>query len=309
MSELYKFAYHLTRDTECVGCGTEFDFSGIKFGPSQTYYDLEASYECPSCSKSYRLFVEDNGHNICFDVYQEGQNVDEDFGVHTQVQHKASLHKELHEARSLIDGLGELENALTILSVNEERITDAVEELESALPLETPSELQQRIEADIHNYLASAYSFKQILETVRGELPTGGPVEANLERFEEEHRVISGLRTYVQHYQTLPTGYTQYYNEELGETRISATVRLEKIDEIEADKDRHPPDGYAHDEGADYHYGQIEGDLIDLELRTASHFDAAESLVESLRNHATDVREDELSDYFEKTDFSQYHDI
>lgn len=306
MAELYKFAYHIAGQLECNSCHYLFQYRDLKFQPSQHDYELEAEYQCPSCSTDYDIFVEDNGHGVSVEAFRDGQNPDSDHAAISMFSHKASLHEELHQARDLVEGISELERALSILEINKCRITEAVEELRQPLGFHTSDEFDRGLETDIHNYLAAAYSFEQVLSTVEGELPTGGSVETALENFEQEHRVISGLRTYVQHYLTLPISYSDYLNENTGDRRVSVIVDIEDINEIESDIDRYPPDGYA--QGAEHHYGQINLELIDIELNVQLHFNAAENLVSSIIDHAADVREDDLQEYIEQTDYRRYYD-
>lgn len=306
MTELFKFAYHIAGKLECNNCEESFQYSGLKFQPSQDNYELEAEYQCPSCSMNYDIFVEDIGHGVSIEVFRDDQEPDSDHPTISKFSHKASLHEELHQARDLVEGIFELDSALSILEVNKKRITESVEELRQPQGFHTSDEFDRKLEADIHNYLAAAYSFEQVLSTVEGELPTDGPVETALESFEDEHRVISGLRTFVQHYLTLPTSYSHYLNENTGDCRVSVIFNVEDVNVIESDVDRYPPDGYA--QGAEYHYGQIDLELIDIDLQVQSHFNAAEGLVSSVINHAADVRGDDLQEYAEQTDYISYFD-
>lgn len=306
MTELFKFAYHIAGQLECNNCEEPFQYSDLKFHPSQGDYELEAEYRCSSCSIDYDILVEDNGHGVSVEVFRDGQDPDNDHPTVSKFSHKASLHEELHQARDLVEGIFELDSALSILEVNKRRITESVEELRQQHGFHTSDEFDRNLETDIHNYLAAAYSFEQILSTVEGELPTDGPVETVLENFQDEHCVISGLRTFVQHYLTLPTSYSHYLNENTGNRRVSVIVNIEDINVIESDVDRYPPDGYA--QGAEYHYGQIDLELIDIDLHVQSHFNAAEALVSSIMNHAADVRGDDLQEYVEQTDYSSYFD-
>lgn len=308
MSELYRFAYHLAEGVECNQCDEPFEYHNLKFQPSQKSYDLEASYQCQSCSTDYLFLVEDMGHGVDLEIYRDDQDIVDEHAVTGTFRQKSSLHEDLHPARDLVEAIFELGEIRGILEVNKDRITEAVEEIREPQGLRQPDEFHQQLDADIHNYLSSAYSFSQILSTVEGDLPTDGPVESKLEDFKDEERVITGLRTYVQHHLTLPTSFTRYLNPNTGAWRTSVTVKIEDVNEIESDKDRYSPDGYAHPQGAEHHYGDVDLDLIDIELHVLSHFNAAESLVSVIYSHAGDVRGDDLEEYAEKTDYQRYFD-
>lgn len=70
--------------------------------------------------------------------------------------------------------------------------------------------------------------------------------------------------------------------------------------------DPYPPDGYV--KGAEHHYSQINSGIIDIDLHVQSHFNAAENLVSGIRNHAGDVRDEDLQEYAEQTDYTSYYD-
>lgn len=306
MSDLLKFAYHIAGQAECYKCGVNFNYNTLRFDPSVRSYDFEAETECPSCSIAYVFLIEDVGHGVSLEIFEKGQDINSDLPVSNHVRHKASLHKDLHQAKDLVEGIFELMDALEILEVNKERIDTSVAELRQPQGFDTTDEFDQELDADLHNYLASAYSFKKILDTVRGDLPMGGKVEHNLEEFEEEHKVISGLRTYVQHYLTLPTSYSQHADPRTGGRRISVVVDVADVAEIDSDKDRYPPDGYLR--GFEHHYGGVKGEFIDLDRCVQSHYDAAVTLVSEILSHTKDVRGDDLVDYARRTDHMEYYD-
>jgi len=149
--------------------------------------------------------------------------------------------------------------------------------------------------------MASAYTFDQILHTTKPNLPTGGSVEDAEEVYEDENRVIIGLRVYAQHNLNLPFNYTQFVDDNTGNVETTLTVGLGDVNVIESDKGRYPPDGYK--KGADHHYEKVEGDTINIERRVDVHYKAAENLVQTIADYAEEVRGDELKEYRELTSF------
>lgn len=261
------------------------------------------------------LFTDDLGRGVRLRVYRGGQDIDSERHLAQYYSSKPSLHKELHQAKDLIEAISEIVDSLGILKVNKNRITESVAELRQPQGFETTAEFNQNIDADIHNYLAAAYSFQMILNTVKGDLYTDGTVRSKLNEFEDEKRVISGLRIYVQHYLTLPTSYRQYVDPTTGNERTSVVVNLEDIDRIESDVHRYPPDGYKksvehhYGDGVKRHYGDVGPEFIDIESHVQSHYTTTKELALEICSYAQSVCEAELEDYIDMTDYRNYFDF
>jgi len=290
--------------TECYECQTPFELEvdDLDEGSDLLY---QSDYSCPGCEIEYSVEIEDNGHGLSLDAYRTDEETPgpNDLAEVGRFSRKEALQEQTHPARDLVEGLNELGNALELLYVNKERIIDACETVRNDEDgIRQGDGFHAGVQTDLHNYMASAYTFEEILDTLEQNFPTDGAVELAKSNFEDEKRVITGLRTYAQHHLSLPCGFADFYDENTQQREITLVVSLEEVDTINSDIDRFPPDGYMRD--ATHHYDNIEGDTINIERRINLHFGAASDLVDEIHNHAYDIHGEELQDYEKVTKYT-----
>jgi hypothetical protein len=273
--------------------------SNINLSPNNLETDSEnlytAEYQCTGCDVIYDIEIEDLGHILSFSAYRRDIENELDVPQMSRNTRKESLHEQTHPAKDLVESLEELINVLIILQQNKNRINQACDNIRQEGGFDTSSDFDRRVQADLHNYMASSYSFEEVLATVEPNLPTGGPVESAWDTFHEENQVIKGLRTYAQHHRSLPHSYTQFNDENTDQMEVGITVSLEDVGE---------------DEVEDFNYGdpsisykKVKGDLINVERRVELHYEAAEELVNQIFKYTESERGEELEDYHELTTY------
>jgi hypothetical protein len=288
----------LLADIACYNCGTEFDIQANRL--TRVDDGLHTTpHSCPGCEAEYEITVENDRQYLSYEANRLDEDVD-----HLNMfssSRKESLHRQTHPIRELVEGFGELNAALAILWENRERIHDACDTFRDEGLNDKGGEFGRRVNTDVHNYMASAYTFNQILQTIEPNIPTNGPVEKTKEEFEDEERLIMGLRVYAQHNLSLPFSYAQFIDENTGSREMTLSVGLEEVNVIESDIGTYGPDGYRED--ADHHYEKVEGDTINIERRINLHYEAAEELVEAIGEHAEAEHGAELEDYRKSATF------
>lgn len=295
-AELERLVNALIEGNQCYNCGMPFSIEPTKLEAQDDGVYI-SDYSCYSCEAEYAITVQDEKANLKLEYSRTDENAPENSIISFQSCRKEALQRQSHPAKDLIERYHELNAALTLLWQNRERILDECNTLRGEGNTEQNEEFHRRVHADMHNYVASAYTFDEILQNVEPNLPTDGPVKDALESYEEEKKVISGLRVYAQHQFTLPVSYTLFpENQSIG-------VKLDEVSVIESDVKRNPPDGYAL--GADnHHYEKIDGGYINFERRVNLHYEAAGKLVRTIAEHAEDVRGDEIKDYWDRTSYT-----
>lgn len=288
----------------CYACETPFELEvdDLDAGTDILY---KTDYSCTGCEIEYSVVIENYGHGLSLEAYRTDQDTPgpDDHAEITRFARKEALQEQTHPARDLVEGLSELGDALELLYVNKNRIVEACETVRTDEDgIRQGDEFHAGINADLHNYMASAYTFEEILGTLEPNLPTDGPVESAKSDFEDEKKVITGLRTYAQHHLTLPWVFSDFTDENLGQRVVTLAVPLDDVDTVESDIDRYPPDGYMR--GASHHYENVKGDSINIERRVKLHFEAASNLVDTISTHASNVRGEELSDYEKVTKYT-----
>jgi hypothetical protein len=288
----------------CYACETPFELEvdDLDEGTDLLYH---TDYSCTGCEIEYSVEIEDYGHGLSLEAHRTDQETPgpDDFAEITMSARKEALQEQTHPARDLVEGLSELGDALELLYINKNRIVEACETVRTDEDgISQGDEFHTEINTDLHNYMASAYTFEEILGTLEPNLPTDGPVESAKSDFEDEKKVITGLRTYTQHHLTLPWVFSDFTDENLEQRVITLAASLDDVDTIESDLDRFPPDGYMR--GASHHYGNIKGDSINIERRVKLHFEAASDLVDTIYNHASDVHGEDLKEYDKVTKYT-----
>jgi hypothetical protein len=285
----------LLDNTTCYLCGSPISVSAedLNINGNDIYV---TDYYCTGCDVGYDIEVEDIGHMFSLSAYRmDTRGQEPDFPEISRSARKEALQEETHPMKDLVEGLGEMTVALTILQENRDRIHESGDVIREEGFKRDP-EFDTRVTADLHNYMASAYSFEEVLETVEPNLPTGGQVESAKDSFDEENMLIKGLRTYVQHHLTLPHSFSDFYDENTGQREVGIIVSMEDVGE----------DGVE-----DFQYGdpsisfeKVEGDTINLERRIDFHYESAEELVRELYKYTESAHEDELEDYYDSTSYN-----
>ncbi|EMA68886.1 hypothetical protein C461_04627 [Halorubrum aidingense JCM 13560] len=296
--ELERLIDGLLTDIACPNCGNEFVIRANRLSKEDDNL-YTTPHSCPGCEAEYEITVENDGQFVSYEANRFDE--DEDHPSMFSSARKESLHRQTHPIRELVEGFAELNAALDILQENRERIHDACDIFRDEGLDDQGAEFDRRVNTDVHNYLASAYTFNQILQTIEPNIPTDGPVEEAKEEFEDEERVIMGLRVYAQHNLSLPFGYAQFIDENTARREMTLSVDLEEVNVIESDIDTYGPDGYR--EGADHHYEKVEGDTINIERRINLHYEAAKELVDAIGEHAEAEHGNELEDYRESVTY------
>jgi len=304
-AELERLINALIEETSCYNCGMAFS---IEASELDTVDDglYTSNYSCPGCEADYALTIEEEQQMLSLRYPRTDENAPEETITPFQSFRKEALQRQSHPVKDLIEGYTELNAALALLSQNRKRIVEACETLNEEGIGNPSEEFRRKVHTDVHNYMASAYSFHEILENVKPNLPTGGPVEKASKTYEDERKVITGLRTYAQHQFTIPISYSVIAGEGTEDHSTTITVDLEEVDTIESDIERYPPDGYAY--GADWHYKEVEHDYIDIESRINLHYEAAVELVDIIAEYAEETRGDEIKDYRESVRFMSEQD-
>ncbi len=251
-------------------------------------------YYCNGCDVGYNIQIEDLGHMLSFSASR--MDTDDQAPDFPEISHntrKEALHAQTHPVKDLVEGLTEITNALAILHENRRRILKSCEILQEEGFKQDP-DFETRVTADLHNYMASSYSFEEILRTLEPNLPIGGPVESAKNTFDDENRLIKGLRTYAQHHLTLPHSVSHFHDQNTGKWEMTITVSLEDVGKDEVEFDYKDPE---------ISYEKVEGDTINIERRINIHYEAAEKLVQEIFQYAESIYEDELDDYYESTSY------
>ena len=141
--------------------------------------------------------------------------------------------------------------------------------------------------ADVHSYIASAYSFEEIVgKNVELHIPSDGPIKNVRNEFDEEHEVIKALRTYARHYLALPSSFVYFFDGDEGEVTI--TVPMDDLDDLR------PEDPEAS-------FDPIEGTHIDIVDRVNHHYEAAKKLVATMLKVAEEKYEKQIEECREVT--------
>lgn len=296
-AEVERLTNALIDGNNCI-CGTPLLIEADELY-TESDGEYTSDYSCPGCVAEYAITVEDRESLIRLEYERKDEDAPEELITPFQQARKEALQRQAHPAKDLVEGYHELNATLTLLWQNRKRILDECNTIRKEGNAEREEEFLRRVHADIHNYVASAYTFDEVLQNVEPNLPTDGPVSDVLESYRDERRVITGLRVYAQHQFTIPVSYVTYFTED-EEYERTIGVRLDEVNVIESDVERYPPDGYAF--GADdHHYEKVEGEYINFERRVNLHYEAAGELVGAIAEHSDDVHGDEITDYHEST--------
>lgn len=248
-----------------------------------------ADYNCPGCDVGYVIKVKDKDTAISFKAYRKDIEMESDVAQIGSQARKESLQRQSHPASNLVENSMELVDARIILHKNQERLQEAANTIREE-GFKKDDEFYKNVKTDLHNYMASAYSFEEIVENVEPKLPTDTSVELAKEQFKEEHQIIKGLRTYAQHHLALPFSLTQFYDENIGQTESTITVSIDDVTDF----------NYGD---PDISYEKVEGNHINIERRVNLHYGAADNLVQEMFGYVQSEHKDELEDFREATTY------
>lgn len=303
--KLDRLANTLIEGIHCSNCGTPLSIESSEMeAKDEGVYRYD--YSCNGCEAEYAITVEEEKAILRVEYTRTDDNAPEELITPFKSSRKEGLQRQSHPAKDLVERYRELNAALTLLWQNRNRILHECNTLREKGSSRTDEEFHRRVHADMHNYVASAYTFDEILQNVESTLPTDGPVEDALKSYKEHKKVINGLRVYAQHQFTLPVSYINLFGED-EEIKQTIGVKLNEVNEIESHVERNPPDGYALG-ASDHHYEKIEGEYINFERRVNFHYEAAEELVATIADHTEDVHEDEIEDYRESVRYTAERD-
>lgn len=288
--ELERLINTLIEGKDCYLCGSSIETraDGLQKQSDELY---EADYHCPGCDVGYDIEVRDRENVISFKAFRKDIDKEVDLAEISRTTRKESLQRQSHPASDLVDNTQELTHALIILLENQQRLQEAANTLREE-GFRQDDEFHRKVKADLHNYMASAYSFEEIVENIEPKLPIDTNVESAKEQFKEEHQIIKGLRTYAQHHLSLPFSLAEFHDENTG--HLTATIII-SLDDV-ADFNYGDPD---------ISYVKVEGSLINVERRVKLHYNAAKDLVQEMYKYVEATHEDELEDFREVTSYPE----
>ncbi len=293
-AELIRLIDALIENTICDNCGAPLQIEAGQLN-SESDGVYTSNYSCPGCEADYSIKIRDRQALLRLEYSRADDGAANEIFPGFQQIRKETLRRQSHPVKDLVEGYTELTSVLSILWQNKQRVTEARGTIRDHGLNYHDEEFKIQLYTDIHNYLSSAYTFDEILKTVEPNLPTDGPVEDANTSYNDVKRPIIGLRIYAQHYRIFPLKSSIIALEEPGEHDVSITVKLDDVDTIEPDIRQGRPSGYGL--GFDHHYGDIEGDYIDIVSRINSHYEAAENLFDTIGKHAEEAHGDEIEDY------------
>ena len=288
--ELERLINTLIEGVECYLCGSSIKIraDGLRNQSDELYV---ADYHCPGCDVGYEIEVQDGENTISFKAFRKDIDEEGDRAEISRSTRKESLQRQSHPASDLVDNTRELAQALIILFENQQRLQEAANTVREE-GFRQNDEFHRKVKADLHNYMASAYSFDEIVDTIDPRLPTDTNVESAKEQFKDEHQVIKGLRTYAQHHLSLPFSLSKFHDDNTEQRTTTITVLLDDVADYNY-KDPGTP------------YNKVEGDHINVERRVNLHYNAAKNLVGEMCQYVEATHEDELKHFDEVTSYPE----
>jgi len=289
--ELERLVNTLIGGIECYLCGSPIDLraNALHQQSDELYV---ADYYCPGCDVGYNIKVRDRENAMSFKAFRMDIDREVDLAEISRQTRKESLQRQSHPASNLVDNSIELAQALTILFENQQRLQGAANTIREE-GFRQDDEFHREVQTDLHNYMASAYSFEEIVENIEPKLPTDTSVESAKEQFKEEHQIIKGLRTYAQHRLSLPFSFTEFQDENTSQRTATITVSMDDVTDFNY-------------RDSDISYEKVEGDLINIERRVNLHYTAAEDLVQEMTQYVESTHEEELEDFREVTAYPAF---
>jgi len=297
MSDPYSRAFSMINDIECGKCGEVPQQGKPRLHPSNKQNIVfEANYEC-TCGVEYFIEIEDDEMGLTAIIERTDTG-----SVREIATTDSKLNRDSHSAKEEINALYDLQDALDMLHVNWARVRYISENLPD-FPGDIPPMNDRRFHAqvftEIHNYLATAYTFQETYNTAIQKLPRGEIIDSKFQDFKEETRVVIGLRTYVQHEQIFGMNISPDLNR--NEYRIDFKVEVDDVWKMES---KVTDDNiYGYDDHPEEIYGDIEGKYIDIRSEFKNHLNASQKLVEIVNNYANEEMGEELNEFTQSLDF------
>lgn len=291
MSEPYSRAFSMVNDLQCSKCGREPDRGQphLSFSDKENLI-FEADYEC-ECGVGYSIEIEKDAKGM------KGRIKRLDTGNTRRIATaKSKLHRQTHPAREQVDALYELQNVLDMLRVNWARVEYLGEnrpDYPGDVPLWNDRRYTAQVFTEIHNYLASAYTFQETFNTVIQKLPTGELIDTKFQEFKQNTRPVIGLRTYVQHEQMFAVQISPDMSAD--EYRIHFRVKLAEVWTLDSQTTDNNPHGYA--ESPEEIYADIDGEFIDILSLFESYLEASRELFELVDEFAKEEMGSELDEF------------
>lgn len=289
-AELERLINTLIEGNECYLCGSSIK---IRADSLQNQSDelYGADYHCPGCDVGYDIEVRDREKTISFKAFRKDIDEEGDRAEIGRSTRKESLQRQSHPASDLVDNTQELTQVLIILFENQQRLQEAANTVREE-GFKQDDGFHRKVKADLHNYMASAYSFEKVVKNIESKLPTDTSVESAKEQFKEEHQIIKGLRTYAQHHLSLPFSLSEFHDDNTGQLTATITVSLDDV----ADFNYGDPE---------ISYNKVKGNRINVERRVNLHYNAAKDLVEEMFQYVEFTHEDELKHFREVTSYPE----
>lgn len=322
MSGAQRLAYTAIQRQSCSFCNSDIDFNRLKL-EENTDSKFIANYSCRSCDSDLRISVSID--EDCVETIIEAESSGEELSK--SITPKPALYQEGHAAEQLLSELHNLYRGVEILNNNQDRIfqiEDSTGQIVDNIFNRPFSDIQENfptrdivisldetsdwgiLDTEVHNYLAAAYSFDQLLETVRPKVEWGEAAESEFKKYKSRKKTILGLRHYVQHEGALSLSLRPKEHE----TGIRGDILtpLEEIEVMESQKAVYPPDGYK--KGADHHFSEIDGDNVNISDQFKQHSINCGQLALEVLQNGLEERGDEIQEYEDWQDeLAEYEDL
>ena len=291
-TEDYQMAHQMVKEASCSACGEPFPDNRLKLDVvNDDPVRFETDHECPECGTAYDIAVFESEPDS-YTLHKDRQDMETPPGrpatgfSHTR---KANLYKEILPIRDVVEALDELLAALRILTFNKECLDEVFEEIDQQGGFNQPPEFKNRIDTDVHNYLAASYTFDERLREGKSELSTDEYIEDELEQFREDRAVIRGLRIFEQHNLSISGSLRAEPNQDTGVYDTTIAIDLDRVK------------GMDYEKGVDHYYSSVDGDRIDFKQEVEDHFRAVEDVFIDVWNHTIHRNQDEIEEYDELT--------
>ena len=304
-AENIQMAYQLMSDFECYSCDEPLDPNHFELERAADSM-FKSTYQCPVCDEEYDVEIKDKGSSVSAEIDRKSlPDYDGERPLGYKSTRKNVLRAENHSARPLVRNWNELVDAYSIMKSSQKKIAEKCDVMDKPNGLNTTPDFQAEKEYDIHNFFSSVYTFSQVLESVLSDLPSDGDVAEAKQKYDQQKRVVMGLRIFQQHNRTLPVSDCSYTHPESGEYIVGMTVDVCDVNTIESNTDQdQDSDGYK--KGASHHYGDVDGDMIDINIEARKHCETVEELLVAMNERLEEVHGDEIKEYEKLTDPNNY---
>lgn len=303
-----RLAYLALLDRTCPECDSDLEYQKFEVN-SVGDESYSASYRCPFCNSDISISIEVKDDRLSTDISKGGKV------VATSEPSIGTLLERGHEAHQWIERIYELRDVLKILSTNLDRLKlregHLLEWFEDGMgvsledyELESPTsvtidvgrtELRAVLHTEIHNYLATAYTFDQLIETIRPDVIWSDELDEEFRSYKRNSRAILGLRHYVQHEGVPPLRFRRETSMSSRDTDVLTELSEVKLMDSQITVER--SDGYR--EGAEFHYDGIEGPDINISEIIRKHMIDSHKLGMSIIEQILESYGDEIDEFEE----------